>query len=108
MKEEKIESKLAEAVKEASSIKPFEFEVDKKIEGALFLRVDGKAEFYPKSKRDGKGGMTTTNKSDNFVIQESVNKVKVTISFEKGTLTFNKVMKSLTRLMTTFQNMKII
>lgn len=108
MTEEKIETKIEKAVAEAQSQQKFDFEIDKRIEGALFLRVDGKAEFFPKAKRDGKGGMTTTNKTDTFTIQESTNKVKITLSLDKAEISFNKVLKHVSKLVQTLQNMKIV
>lgn len=106
-KEETIEKALKEAISEEEKEKKFEFEIDKKIEGALFLRQNGKAEFFPRAKRE-KGGMTTTNKADEYTIQESEKKVKITFSFDKEKINFNSVLKSVGKLIKTLQNMKIV
>lgn len=107
MTEEKIVEKVEDAIKVETQEKPFEFDIDKRIPGALFLRQNGKAEFFPQKKRE-KGGMTTTNKTDTFTVQESEKKVKITISFEKETITFNNVLKQVGKLVKTLQNMKIV
>lgn len=107
MKEETIKKAIDKAIEKQEQEKKFEFEVDKKIEGSLFLRTNGKAEFFPRLKRE-KGGMSTTNKTDAYTIQESQKRVKITLSFEKASITFNEVLRQVSKLVKTLQNMKIV
>lgn len=87
---------------------PFEFEYDTKIRGSLFLRRTGKAEFYPSVSRDGKGGMTTTERRTNFTVQESQTKIKVTLSLPKQGLTFATLMQIVTKLVNHLQKSKLV
>lgn len=109
MKQEELQKIVSQPTEDTQeNVKPFEFEIDKKIKGALFLRSTGKAEFYPSVSREGKGGMTTTEKNGTFTIQEGAQKLKVTLSFPKVGLSFNELTRVLTKLVNHMQKNKLV
>lgn len=109
-----IESQIAKAVDavdvpETPKEQPVlqNLEPNTKYEGYLFVRENRKVEFFPKQHRKH-SGMVTTETNDDFTVQESEKKVKITISFCKEGLIFGKVLKVAGKMIKQLQDMKIV
>lgn len=84
------------------------YEEGTKREGWLHVRKGKQLLFVPKNKRSGGNGMATTFTSEEFTIQEGPNTIRLTVTFQKKTLDFKKLVNRVNKLVKQFQDMQLV
>lgn len=84
------------------------YEEGTKREGWLHVRKGKQLLFVPKRTRAGGNGMETTFTNEDFTIQEGPNTIRLTVTFQKKTLDFKKLVNRMNKLVKQFQDMQLV